>query len=86
MIIIKSLVIIAFLFILISLGSALYHLVKRGNQEQSAKTAQALTVRIGLSVLLFIFIFIAYATGWMQPEGIGTRIHPVQAPVNNIAK
>ena len=76
--IIKSVVIVAFLLIVISLGSALYHLVKRGDQEQSEKTAKALTFRIGLSVLLFILIFIAYATSLIKPEGIGARIHPPQ--------
>lgn len=73
--IIKIVVIVAFLLIVASLGSALYHLVKRGDQEHSEKTAQALTFRIGLSVLLFILIFIAYATGLIKPEGIGARIH-----------
>ena len=73
--IIKIVVIIAFLFIIASLGSALYHLVKHSDQEQSEKTAKALTFRIGLSVLLFILIFIAYATGLIKPEGIGARIH-----------
>jgi O-antigen/teichoic acid export membrane protein len=81
--IIKSIVIIAFLLIIASLGSALYHLVKRGDQEQSEKTARALTFRIGLSVLLFILIFIAYASGLIQPEGIGARIH---APQNQPAQ
>lgn len=76
--IIKSVVVIAFILIIISLGSALYHLVKHGNQEQSEKTAKALTFRIGLSVLLFILIFIAYATGLIKPEGIGARIHHLQ--------
>jgi hypothetical protein len=81
---IKSLVIVAFILIIVSLGSALYHLVKRGDQEQSEKTAKALTFRIGLSVLLFILIFIAYASGLIQPEGIGARMEYVKthpAPV-----
>lgn len=79
--IIKILVIIAFLLIISSLASALYHLVKHRSQEQSEKTVKALTFRIGLSVLLFILIFIAYATGLIKPEGIGSRIHhlPTQA-------
>ncbi len=81
--IIKSVVIIAFILIIISLGSALYHLVKREGQEQSEKTAKALTFRIGLSVVLFILIFIAYASGLIKPDGIGARInysqkHPSQ--------
>jgi xanthine/uracil permease len=76
--IIKTLVIIAFLLIILSLGSALYHLVKRGDAAHSEKTVKALTFRIGLSVLLFILIFIAYATGFIKPEGIGSRIHHSQ--------
>jgi uncharacterized membrane protein len=71
---IKSFVIVAFILIIISLGSALYHLVKRGDQEQSDQTVKALTFRIGLSVALFILIFIAYASGLIKPEGIGARM------------
>jgi len=74
---IKSFVIIAFILIIISLGSALFHLVKRTDEnqsDQSQKTAKALTFRIGLSVVLFILIFLAYATGLIKPQGIGARI------------
>lgn len=80
---IKSLVIIAFILIVFSLGSALFHLVKRNGEEQSHKTAKALTFRIGLSILLFIFIFIAYATGLIKPTGIGARMHQAK-PENAI--
>jgi len=31
----------------------------------------ALTVRIALSVLLFILLFIAWKTGLIQPRGLG---------------
>ena len=72
--IIKSLVIIAFLIIIASLGSALFYMVKNKGQEQSEKTAKALTARIGLSLVLFILVFIAYATGLIKPQGIGARI------------
>jgi hypothetical protein len=72
---IKSLTIIAFLAIVISLGSALFHIVKHKEDQDSLKTAKALTVRIGLSLALFILLFIAYATGIIQPHGIGTRMH-----------
>jgi hypothetical protein len=71
---IKTLVIVAFLAILVSLGSALFHLVKHKGGEESKKTAQALTFRIGLSLLLFILLFVAYTTGLLQPHGIGARI------------
>jgi len=79
--IIKSLIIIAFILILISLGSALYHLVNRKSGDQSQKTLRDLTFRIGLSMLLFIFLFIAVATGIFEPHGLGEgmQMHkPVQ--------
>lgn len=71
---IKFFVILAFLLIIFSLGSALFHIVKNKGQEQSEKTAKALTFRIGLSLALFILVFIAYATGLIKPQGIGARI------------
>jgi hypothetical protein len=71
---IKSIVIIAFILIIISLGSALFHLVRHSDQEQSRSTAKALTFRIGLSILLFIFVFIAIATGLYKPSGIGAHM------------
>jgi hypothetical protein len=71
---IKSIVIIAFILIIISLGSALFHLVTYKNQEQSKSTVKSLTIRITLSVLLFIFVFIAIATGLYKPTGLGTQM------------
>lgn len=73
--IIKTIVIVAFFLIILSLGSALYHLMRPADQAHSEKTVQALTFRIGLSVVLFILIFIAYAMDLIQPTGIGTKIH-----------
>jgi len=72
---IKSVVIIAFVLIIISLGSALFHLVNRKSQEQSEKTVKALTFRITLSLLLFIFLFIAVATGIFKPHGLSVKMH-----------
>lgn len=71
--ILKSIVLISFLLILISLGSALFHLVK--HKDESEKTAKALTYRITLSLILFILVFIAFATGLVKPSGLGTVIH-----------
>lgn len=81
--VIKILIIVAFVAILASLGSALFHLVKHKDGDESKKTAQALTFRIGLSLLLFILLFVAYATGLLQPHGIGARIQ--QSHVENAA-
>jgi cytochrome c biogenesis factor len=72
---IKTIVIIAFILIIISLGSALFHLIqsKTGeqSQEQAEKTVKALTFRIILSLVLFVFVFIMVATGLYKPQGIG---------------
>jgi O-antigen/teichoic acid export membrane protein len=80
--IIKFLVIIAFIMILVSLGSALFYLIKPKDEENSKKTLSALTVRISLSIILFIFVFIAIASGWYQPTGMITRIHPPVSSTN----
>lgn len=73
--IIQSIVVIAFILIIFSLGSALFHLVRHESQEHSEKTAKALTFRISLSIILFIFLFLAIATGLLKPHGIGSVIH-----------
>ncbi len=65
---IKFLIILCLLGIIFSLGTGLFHLVKdKGN---SKKMANALTVRIALSVALFILLFIAWKQGMIQPHGI----------------
>ncbi len=72
---IKTLVIVAFVAIVASLGSALFQLVKHKDHANSEKTLKALTLRIGLSIALFIFVVIAVATGLIEPTGLGTKIH-----------
>lgn len=64
----KLLVVCALLGIVVSLGSALFHLVNaRGD---SKKMVRALTVRIGLSVTLFLVIMVAWAMGIITPHGV----------------
>jgi hypothetical protein len=53
--------------IVVSLGSALFHLT-RG--EASDKLVRALTVRIGLSVALFILLMVAWYAGLIRPHGL----------------
>jgi H+/Cl- antiporter ClcA len=62
-------VLVALAAIVVSLGSALYHL-SRGTQQDSAKLARALTVRITLSLVLFALIMLAWLAGLIQPHGI----------------
>jgi hypothetical protein len=64
-----KIIIVLFLFIIIgSLFSGLFYLVR--DKGTSERTVRALTVRISLSVLLFILLMIGYATGVLQPHGI----------------
>lgn len=81
---IKVIFVIAFVLILISLGSALFHIVKH-KDEPSDKTVKALTVRISLSIALFLFLFLAIMLGLVKPHGIGSAMHakkPVQTELN----
>lgn len=65
---IKLIVLLAFLGIVASLGTALYHLATTGND--SRKMVNALTLRVGLSVALIVFLFVAWAFGLIEPHGI----------------
>ena len=65
----RIVVLIALAAIVVSLGSALYHL-SRGTQQDSAKLARALTVRIALSLVLFALIMLAWLVGLITPHGI----------------
>lgn len=66
------LVIIAFVAILSSLGVALFFMMRGGRSEAntSKKMARALAVRVGLSILLFICVLIAWKLGYIHPTGI----------------
>ncbi len=66
------LVAFAFIAILASLGAALFFMMKDG-RDGKAKTsnmARALALRVGLSVLLFICILLAWKFGYIQPTGL----------------
>ncbi|EIJ45259.1 transmembrane protein [Herbaspirillum sp. GW103] len=64
----KIVVAIAFILILASLASALIFLMR--DKGRSNRTVQALTLRVGFSVALFLFILLSYKLGWIQPTGI----------------
>lgn len=65
----KILIVACLLAIIASLGAGLFHLVNdKGN---SKRMANALTLRIALSVALFVLLFIAWKQGLIQPHGIG---------------
>ena len=65
---IKILIVLVLAAIIVSLGSGLFHLVK--DEGRSKRMVNALTVRIGLSVLLFVLLFVAWKGGLIEPHGI----------------
>lgn len=64
----RIIVLLFILFIVLSLGSALYYLVK--DKGQSERTVKALTVRISLSIALFILLMASYYFGWIPQTGL----------------
>ena len=65
----KYLVIVILGAILFSLGKALFHL-SSSNPDQSGKMVKALSLRIALSVLLFLLLLVAYSQGWIEPRRV----------------
>lgn len=78
----KIIVVIAFILIVASLGVALFHLIKHKSSIDSEKIMQALTLRSGLSILLFILLFLAVASGLVKPHGLGMQMHKPESPQN----
>ncbi|HEY6924478.1 MAG TPA: twin transmembrane helix small protein [Steroidobacteraceae bacterium] len=65
--IVKILIVVLLACIVASLGKAMFHL--SSGPEESARTVQALTLRIGLSIALFVLLFIAWYAGGITPHG-----------------
>jgi ABC-type multidrug transport system permease subunit len=61
-------IIVAFVVIVASLGSALWYLVRGAGD--SRRMVRALTWRIGLSIALFVLLMIAWYTGLIEPHGV----------------
>ena len=68
----KFLVILAFLAIVGSLGSALFFMMRDGHdgRPKTNNMARALAWRVGFSIVLFVCILLAWKFGYIQPSGI----------------
>ena len=64
----KIFIAIAFALIIASLGSALFFLMR--DKGRSNRTVQALAMRVGLSITLFLIVLGAYKLGWIHPTGL----------------
>ncbi|MEE8285702.1 MAG: twin transmembrane helix small protein [Gammaproteobacteria bacterium] len=64
----KILIVLIFLGIVASMGSALFFLVK--DKGQSTRILHALTIRIGVSIALFALLFVLWGLGLITPHGV----------------
>ncbi|MCW5221728.1 twin transmembrane helix small protein [Verminephrobacter aporrectodeae] len=68
----------AFIAILTSLASALFFMLRndrddshgRDDRNRGGRMARALAVRVGLSIVLFLCILVAWRLGYIQPTGL----------------
>ena len=65
----KWLVLAIFFLIVLSLASAMLSLV-RGHPD-SRSMVRALSIRIGLSIFLFILLWATWKLGWIEPHAVG---------------
>ena len=65
----RWLVILCLVAIVVSMASALLYLF-RGGDGGSSKMLRALTIRVSLSVGLFVFLMVSYKLGWIGSQGL----------------
>lgn len=56
-------------FIVFSLGQGIYYLAKDDGDVDKTRVVKALTVRIVLSLTLFLLLILGYFVGVLQPTG-----------------
>jgi len=66
--IIKILILILLALVLISLGAGMFSLIK--DRGETNRTVKFLTIRIVLSIALFVLLVVSFVMGWIQPHGV----------------
>ena len=62
-------VVIAMLFLIVaSLGSAVFYMLRR--RDDPSRMARSLSVRVGLSVALFVLLMAGWYLGYFRPGGL----------------
>lgn len=64
----KLIIVALLLAIVVALFSGLFFLLK--DSSQSRRTLRALTLRVGLSVALILFLLLSVYMGWIKPHGL----------------
>jgi hypothetical protein len=65
----KIILVVLLLAIVASLFSGLFFLMKDDSRQR--RTLTALKVRVALSIVLLIFLALAFSQGWLRPHGFG---------------
>jgi len=63
----KVVIILFLVFILYSLGSAFFFMVK--DKGEGDRTLHRLMWRIGLSLFLLLLLYVMFQLGWIKPSG-----------------
>jgi hypothetical protein len=64
----KAIVIVLLVAIVVSLGSGLFYLVR--DKGESDRTVRSLTIRVGLSLALFLLLMAGYYFGFIPKQGL----------------
>ncbi len=67
---VKWLVLLIFFAIVLSLVSAMVQLV-HDYKGETRRMVRALSIRVGLSIVLFIVLWMTWKLGWIEPHGVG---------------
>jgi uncharacterized BrkB/YihY/UPF0761 family membrane protein len=65
----KLLIVVTLLAIIFSMGHAMFSMV--AGPQDDKRMVNALTIRVALSVALFILLFIGWHFGFLEPHGKG---------------
>lgn len=64
----KTIIIMVMILIVAALISGLFFLVR--DEGKTKRPVKALSWRIGLSLALFFFLFLAFSLNWITPHGL----------------
>lgn len=63
----KLIVLLLLAAVVLSLFSGLFFLAKDKDHPNSPRLLNALKVRVGLSIILVLFLVVSYTLGWIAP-------------------
>lgn len=67
----KYVLIAVLAIIVLSLADAMFYLARDRGERDRNRVVKALTVRISLSLLLFVLVIVSAFLGLIEPHGIG---------------